>query len=90
MSAKKVTSATMKATSNISPITPKVTNQRIERIPLDSIEIAHYTQKSGGYQRDTSPTQVAKIIAQFDESKLGALTVSSRGGKYYLVDGALS
>jgi len=58
----------------------KATNQRIELINLDDCAPA-------GYQRPTSPTQVAKIVKKFNEAKLGVLTVSLRGGNYYIIDG---
>ena len=61
--------------------TAKATSQRIEFIALADI-------LPGEYQRTTNPTQVANIVKMFDEAKLGTLTVSQRGGKYYLIDGA--
>ena len=59
----------------------KATAQRFEFIPLDNIE-------PSDYQRSTSPTQVENITNGFDEARLGTLTVSLRGGKYYIIDGA--
>jgi hypothetical protein len=59
----------------------KATTQRMEFIPLDSIE-------PSDYQRSTNPTQVENITKGFDEARLGTLTVSLRGGKYYIIDGA--
>lgn len=60
--------------------TVKTTNQRLEHIALASCAPTNY-------QRATSDAQVAKIVRDFDESKLGALTVSLRDGKYHIVDG---
>jgi hypothetical protein len=59
----------------------KTTSQRFAFIPLDSIE-------ASDYQRSTNPTQVKNITENFDEARLGTLTVSQRGGKYYIIDGA--
>ena len=59
----------------------KATNQRLAFIPLTAIE-------PSDYQRVTNPKQVKSIVQHFDEAKLGALTVSLRGGKYYIIDGA--
>jgi len=61
--------------------TEKTPNQRIASIPLAKIE-------PGDYQRPTNARQVANIVKNFDEAKLGALTVSERGGMYRLIDGA--
>ena len=41
-----------------------------------------------GYQRPVSSTQVKKITSEFDENRLGVLTVSYRDGVYHIVDGA--
>jgi len=60
----------------------KSTNQNIKLIALDEI----ITQS--GYQRPISSVQVEKIISNFDENRLGVLTVSYRDGVYYIVDGA--
>ena len=60
----------------------KITNQSIKRIPL-----AEMVAQSG-YQRPTNPKQVKNIIAKFDESQLGIITVSYRDGKYHIIDGA--
>ena len=59
----------------------KQTNQNFAFIPLTSIE-------PSDYQRTTNPRQVINIVKRFDEAKLGTLTVSFRGGKYYIIDGA--
>ena len=59
----------------------KATNQRLSFIPLTDIE-------PSDYQRVTNPKQVESIVKHFDEAKLGALTVSLRDGKYYIIDGA--
>ena len=59
----------------------KATNQRLAFIPLTAIE-------PSDYQRVTNPKQVKSIVQNFDEAKLGALTVSLRDGKYYIIDGA--
>lgn len=61
-------------------IITKTTSQRIELIALADCAPA-------GYQRLTSPTHVSKIVQKFDEAKLGVLTVSLRGGNYYIIDG---
>jgi hypothetical protein len=61
--------------------TEKSTHQRIASIPLIKIE-------SSDYQRITNARQVTSIANNFDEAKLGTLTVSHRDGKYYLIDGA--
>lgn len=58
----------------------KATAQRIEHIALSKCVPADY-------QRITSPAQVTKIAQKFDETKLGVLTVSLRGGRYYIIDG---
>ena len=55
-------------------------NQRIEQIELSKCVPT-------GYQRVTSDSQVKKIVENFDENKLGVLTVSWRDGKYRLADG---
>jgi len=44
--------------------------------------------RTGGYQRPTNSTQVDKIVAAFDEAKLGMPVVSARDGRYNLLDGA--
>ena len=59
----------------------KATNQRIAFVSLANIE-------PGSYQRATNPKQVDNIIKNFDEAKLGTLTVSSRAGRLFVVDGA--
>jgi len=59
----------------------KSTNQRLAYIPLAKIE-------PSDYQRATKSTQVSNIVKNFDEAKLGTLTVSHRDGKYYIIDGA--
>jgi len=61
-------------------INTKATSQRIELIALNDCAPA-------GYQRPTSPKQVSDIVQEFDEAKLGVLTVSLRGGNYYIIDG---
>ena len=55
-------------------------NQRIKLIALDECVPTDY-------QRATSIQQVEKIISEFDESRLGVLTVSLRDGLYRIVDG---
>jgi hypothetical protein len=62
--------------------TDKSTNQRIWQVALADME------PESGYQRATNPAQVENIVKKFDESKLGILTVSERGGKYHIIDGA--
>lgn len=59
----------------------KTINQRIEMIALANIEPSEF-------QRPTSAAQVASIVKNFDEAKLGTLTVSRRDGKYHIIDGA--
>jgi hypothetical protein len=59
----------------------KTATQKFMSIPLDNIE-------PGDYQRSTSSAQVEKIVNNFDEAKLGTLTVSFRKGKYHIIDGA--
>jgi len=59
----------------------KATNQNFAHIPLAKIE-------PGTYQRPTKAEQVNNIVKNFDEAKLGTLTVSRRDGKYYIIDGA--
>ena len=58
----------------------KVPNQRIEVIALSECVPTNY-------QRPTSDNQVAKIVGDFDEAKLGVLTVSLRDGCFHIVDG---
>ena len=58
----------------------KITNQRFELIPLDKIE-------SGKYQRPTNAAQVENIVKNFDEAKLGTLTLSLRNGRHFIIDG---
>ena len=58
----------------------KAPNQRIQLIALDECVAADY-------QRTTKDQQVEKIINEFDEAKLGVLTVSLRDGNYHIVDG---
>lgn len=62
-------------------MTNKATNQIIESLPIEELNV-------GGYQRGTNQAQIDKIAAAFDEAKLGMLIVSARGGKYHLLDGA--
>ncbi len=59
---------------------PKTTTQRVEEIALNEIRM-------GGYQRETKNRRVDKIIAHFNEAKLGMPVVSERDGHYYLIDG---
>lgn len=59
----------------------KKTNQQIRLIALSDME------PESGYQRATNPAQVASIVKKFDETKLGTLTVSERGGKFHVIDG---
>jgi len=59
----------------------KSTNQRFAFVPLSKIE-------PSDYQRVTKYAQVQSIVKNFDEAKLGTLTVSERDGKYYIIDGA--
>lgn len=59
----------------------KTTSHVTKMIPLDELLM-------GGYQRPTNTAQVEKIVANFDEAKLGFPIVSERDGKYHLLDGA--
>jgi len=59
----------------------KTTAQKFAYIPLAKIEPSKY-------QRVTKSAQVDSIVKNFDEAKLGALTVSSRDDLYFIVDGA--
>jgi hypothetical protein len=45
-------------------------------------------EPESGYQRATNPAQVESIVKNFDETKLGTLTVSERDGKFHVIDGA--
>ena len=58
----------------------KTPNQRIQLIALDACVPANY-------QRATSDQQVEKIINEYDEARLGVLTVSYRDGRFHIVDG---
>jgi len=60
----------------------KNTNQSVKQIALADMVA------QSGYQRPTSPPQVKTITDNFDESRLGILTVSHRDGKYHLIDGS--
>ena len=60
----------------------KITNQSVRLVALKDME------PESGYQRPTNPLQVANIVRKFDETKLGTLTVSERGGKFHVIDGA--
>jgi len=59
----------------------KTPNQQFAYIPLAKIE-------PSDYQRTTNPSQVKNIVNNFDEAKLGTLTVSSRDGKISIIDGS--
>ena len=59
----------------------KTTKQKYAFVPLTQIE-------PGDYQRATNFVQVKNIVRNFDEAKLGTLTLSRRDGKYYIIDGA--
>ena len=58
----------------------KMTSQRVEHIALAACVPTNY-------QRTTSNSQVTDIIDEFDEARLGTLTVSLRDGNYHIVDG---
>jgi len=58
----------------------KATNQYFTLIALTDIE-------SSEYQRSTNSTQVGNIIKNFNEAKLGTLTVSNRDRRFILLDG---
>jgi len=60
----------------------KTSSQHIQMVALADME------PESGYQRTTNPAQVDNIVAKFDETKLGTLTVSERDGKYHIIDGA--
>ena len=59
----------------------KATNQKFAFIPLSKIE-------PGDYQRPTKAAQVDSIVKNFDEARLGTLTVSQRDGKFNIIDGS--
>jgi len=59
---------------------PKYTSQRIGRVALKDIVPADY-------QRPTNANQVANIVTNFDEAKLGTLHVSEHDGVYNVIDG---
>ncbi len=59
----------------------KATSQTIRLLPVNELQV-------GGYQRPTSAAQVEKIVANFDEARLGLPIVSARDGRYHLLDGA--
>ena len=65
---------------NVAPIEPKLTEQRIEYLALDDLQLADY-------QRDTDSKQVASIVGNFNRAKIGILTVSLRNGIYHTIDG---
>jgi hypothetical protein len=58
----------------------KITKQRFAFIALARIE-------PSAYQRTTNSAQVDGIVKNFDEAKLGTLTVSQRDGKIFVIDG---
>jgi hypothetical protein len=58
----------------------KNVDQRIEIIPLNRVMAA-------AYQRTTNTKQVARIMNNFNEAKLGVPIVSERDGNFYIVDG---
>ena len=58
----------------------KATSQHFAHIELAKIEPSIY-------QRPTKSAQVESIIENFDEARLGTLTVSRRDGRYYAIDG---
>jgi len=60
----------------------KATSQNIQYIAIADME------PESGYQRATNPAQVSSIASKFNETRLGTLTVSARGGRYHVVDGA--
>jgi hypothetical protein len=60
----------------------KAANQNIRLVALEDME------PESGYQRATNPAQVNEIVKTFNEAKLGTITVSERGGKYHVIDGA--
>jgi len=62
-------------------VAPKSTNQTIRMMPIGELVI-------GGYQPTTNPSQVDRIVAAFDEAKLGMPIVSERNGQNHLLDGA--
>jgi|GEM_PF-743879 len=55
-------------------------NRRIESVCLSECTPTDY-------QRPTSDKEVAKIAANYDEAKLGVITVSFRDGEYHIIDG---
>ena len=58
----------------------KATSQQLAHIPLAKIEPSNY-------QRPINTARVDSIVQNFDEAKLGTLTVSRRDGRYIAVDG---
>jgi len=59
----------------------KTPNQKFAFVPLTQI-------MPSDYQRATNHAQVKNIVKNFDEAKLGTLTLSSRDGNFHIVDGA--
>ena len=59
----------------------KATSQTIRLLSVNELQV-------GGYQRPTNAAQVEKIVANFDEARLGLPIVSAREGRYHLLDGA--
>jgi hypothetical protein len=59
----------------------QATSQDIKLLPIGELLV-------GAYQRPTNTAQVDKIVASFDEAKLGLPIVSARDGHYHLLDGA--
>jgi hypothetical protein len=66
--------------ANAATAATKIATQRTEFIALSDCAPA-------GYQRTTRDAHVADIAKNFDEAKVGTLTVSFRDGKYYIIDG---
>lgn len=83
--------------TNYQPLTNKSNNYKTEDYQMNTNKIKYTSQNfeyiklndcyPADYQRLTNDNQVNKIINNFDEAKLGVLTVSYRNGKYYIVDG---
>lgn len=60
--------------------TKKATNQQFSYVALAKIE-------PSDYQRPTEDSRVDSIVKNFDEAKLGTLTISKRDGRYFAIDG---
>jgi len=64
---------------------PMSNNMKSTQQVLEQIALAACVPTN--YQRGTDDSQVKDIVNEFDEAKLGALTVSLRDGNYHIIDG---